>query len=55
MATQEIGVEQEDGRWNEATGAYEGEGNNTSSYTPTYNTITLYCRSIVEFLFHFLC
>ena len=26
MATSEIGVEQEDGRWNDSSGAYMGDG-----------------------------
>lgn len=26
MATPEIGVEQEDGRWNESSGTYKGDG-----------------------------
>jgi len=33
MATPEIGVEQEDGRWNESTGAYLGDGKHIRALT----------------------
>lgn len=49
MATQEIGIEQEDGRWNESTGAHTTEG--TIVYTIAWLRSLIF-RSMVEFPFH---
>ena len=37
MATPEIGVEQEDGRWNESSGAYMGDGKHF--HAPTWSNL----------------
>jgi len=52
MATQEIGVEQPDGRWNESSGDYIAQGISTQVLHPA-NYDHNRSRSFVEFLFHF--
>lgn len=50
MATPEIGVEHEDGKWNDSTGAYTGDGKKLTQMN---------FRSVIFepefFYFHFLC
>lgn len=61
MATPEIGVEQEDGRWNESSGDYTGEGINAYTLFSTGSFAISDLRQCMKtcevfiFIFHFLC
>ena len=58
MATQEIGVEQPDGRWNESSGDYIAQGISTQVLHPAnydhIQSLSIVCRISFSFFF-FLC